>query len=53
MVAIPQDVGRVELALFVIGPALLPLVFNGWRSALATAVGNILFLALRTVVGSA
>ena len=28
-------------------PALLPLVFNGqWRSALATAVGNILFLAL-------
>ena len=46
-VAIPQDVGRVELALFVIVPALLPLVFNGqWRSAVATAVGNIVLLAL-------
>ena len=46
-VAIPQDVGRVELALFVIVPALLPLVFNGqWRSALATAVGNLVLLAL-------
>jgi hypothetical protein len=46
-VAIPQDVGRVELALFVIVPALLPLVFNGqWRSALATALGNLVLLAL-------
>jgi hypothetical protein len=46
-VAIPQDVGRVELALFVIVPALLPLIFNGqWRSALATAVGNLVLLAL-------
>jgi hypothetical protein len=46
-VAIPQDVGRVELALFVILPALLPLVFNGqWRSALVTAGANLLLLAL-------
>jgi hypothetical protein len=46
-VAMPQDVGRVELALFVIVPALLPLIFNGqWRSALATAVGNLVLLAL-------
>jgi hypothetical protein len=45
--AIPQDVGKVELALFVIVPALLPLIFNGqWRSAAATAVGNLLLLAL-------
>jgi hypothetical protein len=45
--AIPQDVGRVELALFVIVPALLPLVFNGqWRSAIATALANLLLLAL-------
>ena len=46
-VGIPQDVGKVELALFVIVPALLPLVFNGqWRSALATAAGNLILLAL-------
>ena len=45
--AIPQDVGRVELALFVIVPALLPLAFNGqWRSAVVTAVANLLLLAL-------
>jgi hypothetical protein len=45
--AIPQDVGRVELALFVIVPALLPLIFNGqWRSAIATAAGNLALLAL-------
>ena len=46
-VAIPQDVGRVELALFVIVPALLPLIFNGqWRSAAVTAAANVLLLAL-------
>ncbi len=46
-VAIPQDVGKIELALFVIVPALLPLIFNGqWRSAIATAVGNLVLLAL-------
>ena len=46
-VAIPQDVGKVELALFVIVPALLPLIFNGqWRSAIATAAGNLALLAL-------
>src|SRR5687767_10214070 len=45
--AIPQDVGKVELALFVIVPALLPLVFNGqWRSAIVTAGGNLALLAL-------
>ena len=46
-VAIPEDVGRVELALFVILPALLPLVFNGqWRSAIVTAIANLAILAL-------
>ena len=46
-VAIPQDVGRVELCLFVVVPALLPLVFNGqWRSAAVTAVANLLLLVL-------
>ena len=46
-VAIPQDVGRVELALFVIVPALLPLIFNGqWRSAIVTAAANLMLLLL-------
>jgi hypothetical protein len=46
-VAIPQDIGRVELALFVIIPALLPLIFNGqWRSAVVTAIANIFILLL-------
>ena len=44
---IPQDVGKVELALFVIVPALLPLAFNGqWRSAIVTAAVNLAILAL-------
>ena len=46
-VAIPRDVGRIELALFVVVPALLPLAFNGqWRSAIVTAAANLLLLAL-------
>jgi hypothetical protein len=45
--AIPQDVGRLELAVFVLVPALLPLVFGGqWRSALATAGANLVLLGL-------
>ncbi len=45
--AIPQDVGRAELAGFVLVPALLPLVFGGqWRSAVLTGLGNVLLLAL-------
>jgi hypothetical protein len=45
--AVPDDVGRLELAAFVLLPALLPLVFGGqWRSALLTAAGNVVLLAL-------
>jgi hypothetical protein len=45
--SIPEDVGRIELAAFVLIPALLPLVFNGqWKSALVTACGNLALLAL-------
>ena len=45
--AIPQDIGRAELAGFVLIPALLPLVFGGqWRSALVTAAANLVLLAL-------
>ena len=44
---LPHRVGRVELALFVILPALLPLVFGGQVvSALVTALANLVLLAL-------
>jgi hypothetical protein len=43
----PRDVGRVELAGFVIVPALLPLIFNGQTtSAWVTAVANAVLLAV-------
>ena len=46
-IAIPEDVGKVELAAFVLVPALLPLIFGGqWRSALVTAGGNLVLLGL-------
>lgn len=46
-VAIPQDLGRLELALFVLLPSVLPLIFGGqWRSAVATAGGNLVILGL-------
>jgi hypothetical protein len=51
--ALPQDVGKVELALFVLVPALLPLIFGGqWQSALVTAgVNAFLLVAVYGVVG--
>ncbi|WCB92689.1 hypothetical protein DSM104299_01387 [Baekduia alba] len=43
--AIPERVGPVELAIFVLVPALLPVVFNQQvTSALVTAAGNVLIL---------
>jgi hypothetical protein len=45
--SVPRTVGWIELAGFVLLPALLPLVFGGqWRSALVTAAANLLLLAL-------
>jgi hypothetical protein len=45
--SLPRTVGRVELALFVAVPALLPLIFGGqFRSALVTAGANLLLLVL-------
>jgi len=45
--AIPERLGRTELAGFVLIPALLPLIFGGQiGSALATAGANLLLLAL-------
>jgi hypothetical protein len=49
--AIPERVGRTELALFVLLPALLPAIFGGQlRSALVTAIGNALLLGLLYLV---
>src|SRR3954454_1874366 len=45
--AIPRTVGLPELAGFVLLPALLPLIFGGqWRSALVTAIVNLMILLL-------
>ncbi|MBJ7331493.1 MAG: hypothetical protein JHC95_16490 [Solirubrobacteraceae bacterium] len=45
--SIPTRVGPLELALFVLVPALLPLVFGGqWRSAVVTAAGNLILLGV-------
>jgi hypothetical protein len=51
--ALPERVGKTELALFVVLPALLPLIFGGQvGSALATAAGNALLLGfLYLVIG--
>lgn len=43
----PDDVGAAELAVFVIAPALLPLIFGGHVGAAAlTAVGNLLAIGV-------
>jgi hypothetical protein len=49
----PEDVGRLELAAFVLLPALLPLIFGGQLgSAAVTAGGNaLLLLVVYAVVG--
>ncbi len=45
--AVPEEVGRMELGAFVLLPALLPLVFGGqWRSAAVTAAANLALLGL-------
>ena len=48
---LPHRVGRIELAIFVILPALLPLVFSGQVvSALVTAAANLVLLGLAYLV---
>ncbi|MEA2424062.1 MAG: hypothetical protein QOH13_472, partial [Thermoleophilaceae bacterium] len=51
--ALPERVGRTEMALFVLLPALLPVIFGGQvRSALVTMGGNaLLLLAVYLVIG--
>lgn len=44
---LPREVGRPELAAFVLVPALLPVIFGGqWRQFFGILVGNSLFLLL-------
>ncbi|MBJ7457745.1 MAG: hypothetical protein JHD02_01015 [Thermoleophilaceae bacterium] len=43
----PTDVGKLELAGFVVVPALIPLIFNQqWLSALVTMLGNLALLGI-------
>jgi hypothetical protein len=50
--AMPRTVGRVELGVFVLVPALLPLIFGGqWESAIVTAAVNLGLLALVYLAG--
>ena len=51
--SLPEDVGRIELAAFVLVPALLPLIFGGQtRSAWVTALANLtLVLLINAVFG--
>jgi predicted membrane channel-forming protein YqfA (hemolysin III family) len=53
--SVPERVGRTELAVFVLVPALLPLIFGGQvESALVTAASNVaLLLVVYLVVGYA
>ncbi len=47
LLARPVSVGVFEVAVFVLAPPAIPLVFGGqWRSALATAIGNLLLLVV-------
>jgi hypothetical protein len=47
LLARPASVGVFEVAVFVLAPPAIPLVFGGqWRSALATAIGNLLLLVV-------
>lgn len=47
LTAVPEDVGRIELAAFILIPALVPLIFGGQgRSALGTAAANLALLGL-------
>jgi hypothetical protein len=47
LLARPVSIGVFEVAVFVLAPPAIPLVFGGqWRSALATAIGNLLLLVV-------
>ncbi|WP_053207274.1 hypothetical protein [Jiangella muralis] len=44
---LPREVGRPELAAFVLVPALLPVIFSGqWRQFFGIIIGNSVFLLL-------
>lgn len=47
LLARPVSIGVFEVAVFVLAPPAIPLLFGGqWRSALATAIGNLLLLVV-------
>ena len=51
--AVPQRIGPLELAAFVVVPALLPMLTGQWLSGLVTALGNLVLLGVvYAVVGA-
>jgi hypothetical protein len=53
LLARPVDIGAVEVAVFVLVPPAIPLVFGGqWRSAIATALLNVGLLVVIYLVTS-
>jgi hypothetical protein len=43
----PEQIGTIELAAFVLAPALLPLIFGGqWRQVIGITLGNLILLWL-------
>jgi hypothetical protein len=47
LLARPESIGAFEVAVFVLAPPAIPLLFGSqWRSALATAIGNLLLLVV-------
>jgi hypothetical protein len=46
LLSVPRRIGRAEVSVFVLVPALLPLIFGGqWTSAIVTLIANVLLLS--------
>ena len=47
LLSVPKRIGRAEVLVFVLVPALLPLIFGGqWKSAIVTLLGNVVLLSV-------
>ena len=47
LLSVPRRIGRAEVLVFVLVPALLPLIFGGqWKSAIFTLIGNVVLLSI-------
>jgi hypothetical protein len=47
LLSVPRRIGRAEVLVFVLVPALLPLIFGGqWKSAIVTLLANVVLLSI-------